>query len=240
MRTEAGEMDKNNLSAETVISQSQPSSAIVSAYNQWSHTYEVVENPTRDLAAHVLRRELPDLHDLNVLEIGCGTGVNTRYLAERGRSVRALDFSPGMLDRARVNVPASNVRFEQQDIRIIWNLADASVDLVVCTLVLEHVENLDHVFKEAKRVLRPGGEFFVCELHPFRQLQGRQAQFTSADTGEVVLVSAYLHDVSDYVNASLQHDFTLLHLGEWRDDESAKSALPRLLSVHVRAGSDKK
>lgn len=220
---------------------SQPSSEVASAYNQWSHTYEAVANTTRDLAAHVLRRELPDLHDRDVLEIGCGTGVNTRYLAEQGRSVHALDFSTGMLDQARANVPAAHVHFEQQDIRQTWSLADASVDLVICTLVLEHIEHLEPAFDEAARVLRPGGEFFVCELHPFRQLQGRQAQFTSVDTGEVVLVSAYLHDVSDYVNAGLRHDFTLLRLGEWRDGEdAAKSVSPRLLTIHVRASAGKK
>ncbi len=219
---------------------SQPSSEVAAAYNQWSYTYETVENATRDLAAHLLRRELPDVHNRDVLEIGCGTGVNTRYLAEKSRSVLALDFSTGMLEQARANVPAAHVRFEQQDIRRTWSLADASVDLVVCTLVLEHIEHLDHVFHEASRVLRPGGEFFVCELHPYRQLQGGQAQFTSADTGKVVLVSAFLHDISDYVNVSIQHDFTLLRLGEWRDGEdAAQSTFPRLLTIHVRAGMSK-
>jgi ubiquinone/menaquinone biosynthesis C-methylase UbiE len=213
----------------------EPVSEVASAYDRWSHTYETNENATRDLAARVLRRELTTLRDRDVLEIGCGTGLNTRYLAEQSRSVLAVDFSAGMLAQARANVSATNVRFAQQDIRLGWQLADASVDTVVCTLVLEHVEDVEHVFVEAARVLRPGGEFFVCELHPFRQLQGRQAQFTDAGTGDVVLVRAYHHDVSDYVNACVRHDFTLLRMGEWRDEEGTTQATsPRLLSIHVR------
>src|SRR5437868_5595448 len=105
--------------------------------------YETVENATRDLAASVLRRQFPDLQGRDILEIGCGTGLNTRYLAEQGHSVLALDFSPGMLAQAHANVPAPNVRFAQQDIRTPWGLPDASVDLAVCTLVLEHIEDLE-------------------------------------------------------------------------------------------------
>ncbi len=209
-------------------------SEVASAYNQWSETYETVENATRDLAAQILRRRFPDLQGRDVLEIGCGTGVNTRYLAEQSRSVQALDFSPGMLAQARANVPANNVRFAQQDIRLPWDLPSGTVDLIVCTLVLEHIEDLEPVFTEARRVLHQGGEFFLCELHPFRQMQGRQAQFLNAETGEIVLVSAYLHDISDYLNTAIGHGFRLLHLGEWRDgEESGHEIAPRVLSVHV-------
>lgn len=211
-------------------------SEIAAAYDQWSGTYNSAQNATRDLAARVLRQQLPDSSNRHVLEIGCGTGLNTTYLAEQSRSVVAVDFSSGMLAQARASVRANNVRFAQQDIRLRWGVADHAVDLVVCTLVLEHIENLDHVFHEAARVLCPGGEFFVCELHPFRQMRGGQAQFTNA-AGQIVRVPAYSHDVSDYVNASVRAGFALRHLGEWRDgDETDKAAPPRLLSLQVRAG----
>lgn len=217
---------------------SQPISEIAAAYDQWSHTYELAENATRDLAAQVLRQQLSNLEERDVLEIGCGTGLNTRYLAEQSRSVLAMDFSAGMLEQARAGVPATNVRFELQDIRRGWGLADDSVDVVVCTLVLEHVENLDHVFGEAARVLRSGGEFFVCELHPFRQLQGRQARFTDTGSGQTVLVPAYLHDTSAYVNACVLNNFEFLRMDEWRDggERTNEATFPRLLSIHVRSG----
>ncbi|HYO62578.1 MAG TPA: methyltransferase domain-containing protein [Pyrinomonadaceae bacterium] len=219
---------------------SRPVDEIAGAYDRWAGTYETNENATRDMAARVIRRRFADARDGDVLEIGCGTGLNTRHLAERSRSVLAFDFSAGMLERARANVSGANVRFEQRDIRRGWPLADDAVDLVVCTLVLEHVEDLGHVFGEAARVLRPGGEFFVCELHPFRQLQGGQAQFTEHDSGRVVLVPAFLHDVSDYLNAGARHGFELLRADEWRDDEgAAKTSPPRLLSLHVRLAAKK-
>jgi ubiquinone/menaquinone biosynthesis C-methylase UbiE len=213
-----------------------PGEEIASAYDQWSRTYEAVENATRDLAAQVLRHYSLNLRDQDVLEVGCGTGLNTGYLADHAKELIAFDFSAGMLEQARAKTTARNVRFVQCDIQLEWPLDKRSVDLVVCMLVLEHIPNLDHVFQEAARVLRPGGEFFVCELHPFKQHQGGQAQFMDVNSGNLVLVQAFLHDVSDYVNSSVQHGFQVIRLDEWRDEKGEnKSKPPRLLSLHVRA-----
>jgi len=211
---------------------------IASAYDGWSRTYEAVANPTRDLAASALRQHALDLPNRDVLEIGCGTGLNTRYLAEHARSVVALDFSTGMLEQARRNLQAANVRFVQQDILLKWSVDDHSIDLIICTLVLEHIENLRHIFSEAARVLRAGGEFLIYELHPFRQLQGGQAQFKDMDSNQVVLIPAYLHSISEFVNASLECGFNLLRLDELHDaTDKDKTGFPRLLSLHVRVAS---
>jgi malonyl-CoA O-methyltransferase len=141
-------------------------------------------------------------------------------------------MSHRMLERARRRVRAEHVRFVEHDIRRPWPLPRASADLVIANLVLEHVETLDPVFAEAHRVLRARGLLFLCELHPFRQLQGVQARFASAETGELVRVPAWLHDVSQYVTAALAAGFTLQHLGEWRDTPDApRTAPPRLLSL---------
>lgn len=214
---------------------SNPADKIASAYNEWSRTYETVANPTRDLAASALRLQALDLPNREVLEIGCGTGLNTRYLAEHARRVIALDFSTGMLEQARRNVRAANVRFVQQDIQLNWNVDDHSIDLIICTLVLEHIENLRHIFSQAARVLRAGGEFLIYELHPFRQLQGGQAQFKNDDAGEIVLIPAYLHSISEFVNTSIECGFKLLRLDELRDatTDEDKTGFPRLLSVRV-------
>ena len=211
------------------------SEEVANAYDQWAKTYEAVENATRDLAARVLRQYPLDLRDRDILEIGCGTGLNTGYLADHAKELVAFDFSAGMLEQARAKITARNVRFVQCDIQHDWPLDKESVDLVICMLVLEHIANLDHVFQEALRVLRCGGEFFICELHPYKQLQGLQAKFTDANSGNVVLVQAFLHDVSDYVNASIKSGFEVIQLAEWRDDKDEdKTKPPRLLSLHVR------
>jgi ubiquinone/menaquinone biosynthesis C-methylase UbiE len=210
---------------------------IAAAYNKWAETYDTDQNRTRDLAGQVLRQiELP-FAGRKIIEVGCGTGRNTEWLArpEAGSTnIVALDFSEEMLARASARVRDPRVRFIQHDVRAKWPVADASADLVIAILILEHVEMLESFFAEAARALNVGGELFICELHPMRQLLGGQAQFTSTQTGERQLVPAFLHNVSDYVNAGLGSGFELLSLGEWRDSGARPNDLPRLLSLRLQ------
>lgn len=210
---------------------------VAAAYDAWAATYDADPNQTRDLAATVLRQCGLNLADRSVIEVGCGTGRNTVWLAERAASVLGLDLSEGMLRQARTSVNAPHVQFLQHDIRSAWPVADASADVVIAMLVLEHVEHLEPIFAEVARALRPGGELFLCEYHPLRQMLGRQAQFTHPETGVIERVAAFLHDVSDYVNGGVQAGCTLLHLGEWRDADADRVAPPRLLSAHFCLGA---
>jgi len=217
----------------------QPSSKseVADAYNEWAESYDIDHNRTRDLAAQALRQADLSFANRNVIEVGCGTGRNTEWLARPAAGatdIVALDFSEEMLARARDHVRDPRVRFIQHDIRATWPLADASADVVIVMLVLEHVELLPPVFAEAARTLSAGGELFICELHPMRQLLGGQAQFTSTQTGERQLVPAFLHNVSDYVNAGLSSGDELVHMGEWRDADALPKDLPRLLSLRFR------
>ena len=211
---------------------------IAGAYDRWAPTYDTDRNATRDLDALVVRRQAFVDARADVVELGCGTGKNTEWLAARARSVVGMDLSPAMLARARARIAglgpavAGPVRFIEHDLRERpWPLADGSADVVMGNLVLEHVERLDDVFAEAARVLRSAGHVFICELHPFRQLRGGQAHFTSADTGEAVHVPAFLHDVSEYVQGGLRAGLTLRALDEWRDAGAARTDPPRLLSL---------
>jgi ubiquinone/menaquinone biosynthesis C-methylase UbiE len=212
---------------------------VAGAYDRWSQVYDADVNPTRDLDAAMLRRLDFDLRDRDVLEIGCGTGKNTAWLAEHARSVVTMDFSAGMLAQAQWRISSPHVRFVRHDVREPWPLADASIDRVIGNLVLEHIETLDGVFAEAARVLRDGGECYFCELHPYRQLLGRQAQFAHPNTGETVRVAAFLHDVSDYVNTAISVGLSIVATYEWRDDAPASTsasaqAVPRLFAVRCR------
>lgn len=205
------------------------SDGVSAAYDRWAETYDSDVNLTRDLDAVVVRRAAPDVTGRDVLELGPGTGKNTVWLAERARSVTGLDASPGMLAVARTRVTAWHVRFLQHDIQTVWPVGDESVDVVIANLVLEHVQRVEHVFAEAARVLRRGGEVFICELHPIRQFLGARAHFVDGDR-RVVEVPVFRHTMSEFVNAGLDAELTLGRLDEWSDD-GGSNAPPRLLSL---------
>lgn len=209
------------------------SKGVAGLYDRWSATYDTMPNRTRDMAARVLREAGPAVEGRDVVEIGCGTGVNTVWLADRARAVVALDFSRGMLEKARVRVGEAAVRFVEHDIRSSLPLPDASVDVVTIMLVLEHIEAVAPIMVDAARVLRPGGELFIAELHPYRQMLGSQARFSEGDSGEVTRVPAWHHDVGEFVNAGVAAGLVVTHLGEWRDAD-APAEPPRLLSLRLR------
>jgi malonyl-CoA O-methyltransferase len=197
------------------------------AYNVWSATYDTDRNLTRDLDQQVIQRMLSELRCRSILEIGCGTGKNTAFLAQIGGQVRCLDFSEGMIRQARAKSPAGNVSFAVADLTRSWPCADRSADLIVCDLVLEHIADLSFIFMEAYRCLSAGGHLFVCELHPFRQYLGSKAGFQQ---GEVrVEIPAFVHHTSEFVDGAITAGLMLTSLKEWWHDED-QQVPPRLIS----------
>ena len=193
------------------------------AYTRWSVTYDTDRNLTRDLDQIATQQTLGSHTYATILELGCGTGKNTALLADLGQQVIALDFSEGMIAQARAKLNADNVRFSLADLTRRWPVADHSVDLVVCNLVLEHIENLTFIFAEADRILAQGGQFFISELHPFKQYQGAKATFGGEQ------IPAFVHHVSEFVNTAQIDGFALTTFREWWHDED-RDKLPRLVS----------
>ncbi len=200
---------------------------IQDAYNEWSELYDSNVNRTRDLDAEVTRLILKGQRFPSILEIGCGTGKNTEFLATLGDSVLAFDFSENMLAKARQKVTASHVRFERADITQPWNCPSDSFDLVTCNLVLEHIQDLNHIFAQAARTLRNGGQFLVNELHPFKQYGGTKARFERG--ADIVEVDVFIHHISEFIHAAETNGLKLIKLDEfWHGEDAGKP--PRLIS----------
>lgn len=185
------------------------------AYNAWSSAYDHDANKTRDLNASLLRTRELGTRGARILECGCGTGGNTASLAREARHVVGLDLSEGMLARARRRLAGTPARVDlvQTDLTAPWPVRPG-FDLVVVTLVLEHVDALAHVHAEARRVLRPGGHLYLAELHPDRQRRGSQARYRDASSGEEAKVPAVVRDLETFVEAGKAAGFELRQLGE--------------------------
>ncbi len=201
--------------------------SIKDTYTDWSETYDQDPNKTRDLDEQVTREALENLRCEHILELGCGTGKNTALLTEIGQRVSAIDFSAGMIARARQKISAANVTFAVADLTQPWPFADSFFDLVVCNLVLEHISDLGFIFAEALRVLTGTGKFFVSELHPFRQYQGTQARFQR--DSETIKIPAFVHHISEFIDAAATNNLTLSVMKEsWHDNDEDQP--PRLVS----------
>ena len=101
-----------------------------------------------------------------VLEVGCGSGPLTEWLVDNGAAVVACDVSPAMLEIARSRV-ADRAELHQHDLaEPLTFLEDASVDLVVASLVFHYLRDWVAPLRELHRVLRPNGSVVMSIHHP--------------------------------------------------------------------------
>ena len=198
------------------------------AYNNWSQQYDNNENKTRDLEAHALRTILPGVDFKNVLEIGCGTGKNTIWLMTKAKQVTAVDLSEAMLAKAATKIDSDTVQFIQADITQQWSFAKKGYDLITFSLVLEHIQNLDHIFNELSKYLNKGGYVYIGELHPFKQYSGSKARFETEQGTQVV--TCYDHHISEFTQAAKKHGLIIIDINEYFDSDD-RSALPRILTL---------
>jgi len=140
-------------------------------------------------------------------------------------SVIGLDFSTKMLSQCRKVAPSAQL--QTADITLPWPVIDNAVTTVLADLVLEHIEDLDHIARESARVLRSGGSVRIAELHPKRQLEGKKARF-QAD-GEQIEIAAYTHTTEEYIGAFIKAGFQLDTLSEPRALCDEVGRPPRLL-----------
>lgn len=201
------------------------------AYDIWASQYDTNSNKTRDLEAIALRSVLANVDFENCLEIGCGTGKNTKYLQTKAKHVTAIDLSHEMLEKARQKVMSENVNFIQADILADWTFATRQYDLVTFSLVLEHIESIFEVFKKVSDVTHSNSFVYVGELHPFKQYEGTKARFDTDEGRQIV--TCFNHHISDFTFCAKENGFEIMDVSEHFDNND-RTAIPRILTLLLR------
>lgn len=99
--------------------------------------------------------------DMDVLELGCGTGGTAILHAPYVRHIRATDVSPKMLEIARHKADAanvSNVTFEVAEVDAL-EAEPASLDAILALSLLHLLEDRDRAISRVNELLKPGGIF---------------------------------------------------------------------------------
>ncbi|KAI9844682.1 MAG: hypothetical protein M1837_005424 [Sclerophora amabilis] len=203
----------------------------VEAYDRWAEVYDTDNNVLQGVDDLELRALLPQFLDLlppspKIVDVGCGTGRNTRKLLGQGqdRTIVGLDASPKMLEVAssrcnndhhhphqtgesEATTTASRVDFEVYDaITSEKPPSNAlSADGVICTLVVEHVP-ITTLFEVLSTILKPDGVLLLTNMHPHMGAES-QAGFTDPVSGEKIRPKSYVHSIPEVLEGAFAFGF---------------------------------
>lgn len=189
-----------------------------------------------------------------VLEIGCGGGQNTIALARQGADSIGIDPSRKQIEYARRLAGKCGVK-ATFDIAPAENLSifrDDYFDLALSSHAFGYVGDLDRAYREAARVLKPGGHFVLCIGNPFHlilsyRLSGAKGEGIAGcylswpslekwtwayEGGPSVRMWGFARTLSQMVNPLIEHGFVLERLVEQgvldvrRMSEKEKAKIP--------------
>lgn len=188
----------------------------------------------RDYAAHTasspynadyerpaMLAQLGDVSQKRVLDAGCASGELTAALLERDAHVTALDASAELLRLVRE-------RFDERVATLLADLddglpalADASFGAVVSSLTIHYVRDLQQLFAEFRRVLKPGGELLFSTHHPANTAEMVKDYFSTQLVtdrwkmqGRDVDVQFYHRSMQSLIEPLLQNGFHVTQLLE--------------------------
>lgn len=194
-------------------------------YGEWVASYEDTVEDAMDIA---LLEQLvqPAWHTVRrAADLGCGTGRTAAWLRGKGvASIDGVDLTPEMLAVARRR--GAHDRLVEADVTST-GLEAASYDLVIASLVDEHLPDLGPLYREAARLAGPGATLALVAFHPhFIMAAGMPTHFTDR-TGEPVAITTHVHMLSDHVTAGLSAGWTLVEMREGLIDEGWLAVKPK-------------
>lgn len=138
-------------------------------FNKAAATWD--ENPGRvrmahDVAQTILLTIRPG-PDMDVLDIGCGTGLLSLAIQPHVRSITAIDSSHGMLDVLDKKIAAqglANVRTRHVDLE--KDELPGPFDLAASSMTFHHIKDTDLLLARIAGILKPGGKIAIADLDP--------------------------------------------------------------------------
>ncbi|MGL6257916.1 class I SAM-dependent methyltransferase [Vibrio sp. WXL210] len=190
-----------------------------------------------NLERPTLQSMLPPLVNLNVVDLGCGSGVYAQYLLAQGAAkVTCIDYAEEMVQlvakKAELAGVSNRVEAYVQDLsKGLPNETDASADLVISPLMVHYLGDLNPLFSDVHRILKTGGSFVFSTHHPFADFEcsksgnyfERELVQQEWDTvGKPVQVQFYRRSLTEITNALTQNGLAITQISEGEVDEKVK------------------
>lgn len=129
-------------------------------YEIWSKEYDTYPNPLIELEQKIVPAMAGDMEGKRILDVGCGTGRYADLFHRKGAHVIAVDFCRPMLEEAkRKNPEIPLVQAEIGHLPLAGHF-----DLILCNLVLNHIQDLDRAVAEMAGCVKKGGFVILSDL----------------------------------------------------------------------------
>jgi len=205
---------------------------VVEAYDAWAGSYDCQPgNLMLDLDERLFTRLVSDidLKNKRVADIGCGTGRHWQQLyALQPNLVIGFDVSGGMLQQLKNKFPGALAQqITDNHLNMIGN---AAVDIVISTLTVAHINNIEEAIAAWARIAKKNGWLVVTDFHPVMLANGGKRSFTH--DGSTSSVVNYVHSLKKLTTLFDKYGCTITRQEEIYADESvkhyyeAKNALP--------------
>ncbi|HHX81822.1 MAG TPA: bifunctional 2-polyprenyl-6-hydroxyphenol methylase/3-demethylubiquinol 3-O-methyltransferase UbiG [Pseudomonadaceae bacterium] len=108
-----------------------------------------------------------DVCELELLDVGCGGGILSEAMAQRGARVTGIDMGAAPLAVARLHLLESqlDIHYEQTTAEDFAGRHPGRFDVVTCLEMLEHVPDPEAVVRACYTLLKPGGHLFVSTIN---------------------------------------------------------------------------
>lgn len=184
-----------------------------------------------------LQAMLPALEKLQILDLGCGSGVYAEYLLANGASqVTCIDYSEEMVQivkkKAELAGLTNKVITYSQDLLLgLPNEKNESADLVISPLMIHYLEDLNLLFQDIYRVLKHKGMFLFSTHHPFADFKytktGNYFERELVEQewktfGKPIPVKFYRRSLTDITEVLTKSGFSILRITEGKVSEKAK------------------
>jgi malonyl-CoA O-methyltransferase len=157
-------LENNVLSATEKAASCLHKSDIAKSFSKAAATYDRVAVLQRAVGKKLLA-QVPTTPLAIVVDMGCGTGYFSEALSDAAEQLIGIDLAEGMVDFAKKHHQGKAMQWLCADNEQM-PLLDSSVDLVFSSLSIQWSENLEQLFAEVFRVLKPGGTFLFSSFGP--------------------------------------------------------------------------
>jgi SAM-dependent methyltransferase len=194
-------------------------------YGEWAANYEATVAVGLDAPLWPRLRTIAWARVARAADLACGTGRTGLALAARGvGAIDGVDATPAMLARAAAKgIYRSLARADVA----ATGLPGSGYELATMVLADEHLATLAPVYREAARLLVPGGAFLLIGYHPFFAMKGGMPTHYHRADGAAVAIETHVHLFGDHFAAGRGAGLVLDEVAECVIDEAWLAGKPK-------------